>query len=209
MAEITGTVRTMHDKGMHAVGRARIIVYFYSTLLSSSVSFTYRRFLSLSLIMTFLSVSPSPSRPLLLAALCLFSLVGAQFNEPPGQRRGQTYRVLEFENGSVNQRFEGSLRYYCTFRGKWTKERHPNDFPRSPSYSAPLIISHSNGYRMWTGSETATLGVESIAEVSKVLYCLCVCVCVFVRFRGCMCACVHVCVEYYGKWGFLACFLAC
>jgi len=98
----------------------------------------------------------------LLAPLCL--LVNAQFNEPPGQRREQTFKVLEFEHGTVDQRFEGTLRYYCTFRGKWNKQRHPNDFPRSPSWSAPVILSHSNGYRMWTGTETATLGVESIAE---------------------------------------------
>jgi hypothetical protein len=90
-----------------------------------------------------------------------------QFNEPPGELREQTYSVLEFEHGSVNQRYDGTMRYYCTFRGKWTKERHPADFPRSPSWSAPIMISHSNGYRMWTGTETATLGVESIAEVSN------------------------------------------
>lgn len=93
-------------------------------------------------------------------------IVHAQFNEPPGELREQTFRVLEFEDGTVNQRFEGTLRYYCTFRGKWTKERHPIDFPRSASWSAPIMISHSNGYRMWTGTEAATLGVESIAEVS-------------------------------------------
>lgn len=104
--------------------------------------------------------------------LCLFfgclcwAACWAQFNEPPGERRNQTYGILEFENGSVNQRYDGTLRYYCTFRGKWTKERHPVDFPRSASWSAPVILSHSNGYRMWTGDETATLGVESIAEVS-------------------------------------------
>ena len=96
--------------------------------------------------------------------------VGSQqagvFNEPPGERRDQTFRVLEFEDGSVNQRFQGTLRYYCTFRGKWSKERHPRDFPRSASFSQPVLISHSNGYRMWTGTEAATLGVEALAEVS-------------------------------------------
>jgi len=86
------------------------------------------------------------------------------FHEPDGQRREQTFRVVEFEDSSINERFEGTLRYYCTFRGKWSKERHPNDFPKFPSWSAPVMISHSNGYRMWTGTETATLGVESIAE---------------------------------------------
>ena len=99
-------------------------------------------------------------------------VVHSQFNEPPGQRREQTFKVLEFENGNINQRFEGTLRYYCTFRGKWSEERHPIDFPKSPSWSAPVMISHSNGYRMWTGTETATLGVESIAEVR---WCICVC----------------------------------
>ena len=102
----------------------------------------------------------------LLIFYVLFGLVSCQFNEPPGQRRRQTFRVLEFENGNINQRFEGALRYYCTFRGKWNEQRHPIGFPRSPSWSAPILISHSNGWRMWTGTETATLGVESIAEVS-------------------------------------------
>lgn len=99
-------------------------------------------------------------------ALFFVCHVRAQFNEPPGERREQTFRVLEFEDGTVNQRFEGTLRYYCTFRGKWTKERHPVDFPRAASWGPPIMISHSNGYRMWTGTEAATLGVESIAEVS-------------------------------------------
>lgn len=94
---------------------------------------------------------------------------GGTFNEPPGQRREQTFRVLEYEDGTINQRFKGSLRYYCTFRGKWSEERHPRDFPKSPSFSAPIMISHSNGYRMWTGSEAATLGVEAIAEVRLIL----------------------------------------
>ena len=92
-----------------------------------------------------------------------------QFNEARGQRREQTFKVLEFENSNINQRYPGTLRYYCTFRGKWSEERHPNDFPRYPSWSAPVLISHSNGYRMWTGTETATLGVESIAEVRTFL----------------------------------------
>ena len=68
---------------------------------------------------------------------------------PEGERRDQTFQVLEFENGLINQKFDGILRYYCTFRGKWSKERHPQDFPRSPSFSAPVLLSHSNGYRMW------------------------------------------------------------
>jgi hypothetical protein len=94
--------------------------------------------------------------------------VSAQFLTPAGERRNQTYHFVEFNNSEVDQTFDGMLRYYCTFRGKWSKERHPNDFPRSPSYSAPVMISHSNGYRMWTGTETATLGVEMIAEVGDV-----------------------------------------
>jgi len=104
-------------------------------------------------------------------ALALSALVaivhgqsGGTFNEPPGQRREQTYRVLEYEDGTINQRYKGTLRYYCTFRGKWSAERHPKDFPKSPSFSQPIMISHSNGYRMWSGTEAATLGVEAIAE---------------------------------------------
>lgn len=90
--------------------------------------------------------------------------VEGQFNEPPGQRREQTYRILEFESSNINQHYPGDLRYYCTFRGKWSKERHPNDFPRSPSFSAPVMISHSSYYSMWTATETVTAGVEYLAE---------------------------------------------
>jgi hypothetical protein len=108
-----------------------------------------------------------PPLPLLVATLLAITTSEAQFNEPPGERREQTFKVLEYENSNINQRYPGTLRYYCTFRGKWSAERHPNDFPRSASWSAPVIMSHSNGYRMWTGTEAATAGVESIAEVRK------------------------------------------
>uniref|UniRef100_A0A7R9ZLK4 Spondin domain-containing protein n=1 Tax=Craspedostauros australis TaxID=1486917 RepID=A0A7R9ZLK4_9STRA len=86
------------------------------------------------------------------------------FQEPDGQRRDQTFRVLSFENSNIHQTYPGTLRYYCTFRGKWSKSRQPVDFPKSASWSQPVMIAHSNGYRMWSGTETATLGVESIAE---------------------------------------------
>ncbi|KAG7342416.1 hypothetical protein IV203_007509 [Nitzschia inconspicua] len=101
---------------------------------------------------------------LIVTAAILMVVVGGQFNEPPGKRREQTFKVLEFENSNINQRYPGTLRYYCTFRGKWSAERHPNDFPRRPSWGPPIIVSHSNGYRMWTGTEAVTAGVESIAE---------------------------------------------
>jgi len=87
-----------------------------------------------------------------------------QFNEPPGQRREQTFRILEYELSNINQHYPGDLRYYCTFRGKWSEERHPANFPNSPSWSAPTLVSHSKNYRMWTGTETVTAGVEYIAE---------------------------------------------
>jgi hypothetical protein len=126
----------------------------------------------------------------LLLFLTTISPINAQqnqpgFYEPDSSRRDQTFSVLEFENGNINQRYDGPLRYYCTFRGKWNEERHPQDFPLHPSWSAPVIISHSNGWRMWTGSETATLGVESIAEVSVgscVLHCCRECWIVYSRY---------------------------
>ena len=92
-----------------------------------------------------------------------------QFNEPQGQRREQTFRVVEFETSNINQHYPGDLRYYCTFRGKWSKERHPNDFPASPSWSGPIMVSHSKNYRMWTGTETVTAGAEYVAEVRNVV----------------------------------------
>lgn len=103
---------------------------------------------------------------LLLSATNTYTIPGclAQFNEPPGARREQTFRVEEFELSNINQHFPGDLRYYCTFRGKWSGERHPKDFPKSPSWSAPTIVSHSKDWRMWTGTETVTAGVEYLAE---------------------------------------------
>jgi hypothetical protein len=100
-----------------------------------------------------------------LLVLISINNVNGQFNEPPGQRREQTYRILEYEASNINQHYTGLLRYYCTFRGKWSKERHPNDFPSSPSFSAPIIVSHSKNYRLWTGTETVTAGIEYVAEV--------------------------------------------
>ena len=103
---------------------------------------------------------------LIAALLCSIGVqVQAQFNEPPGQRREQTYLVREFELSNINQYYPGDLRYYCTFRGKWSEERHPNDFPKTASWSAPVIMSHSKDWRMWTGTETVTAGVEYMAEV--------------------------------------------
>mmetsp|Transcript_29159 Transcript_29159/g.62487 ORF Transcript_29159/g.62487 Transcript_29159/m.62487 type:complete len:588 (+) Transcript_29159:179-1942(+) len=99
-----------------------------------------------------------------LASASKNTFANAQFNEPPGQRREQTYRIVEFEASNINQHYPGILRYYCTFRGKWSKERHPNDFPGSASWSAPVLVSHSKDWRMWTGTETVTAGVEYIAE---------------------------------------------
>jgi len=103
---------------------------------------------------------------LLLLLLCSMTIETAtgQFNEPPGQRREQTFRILEYELSSINQHYPGDLRYYCTFRGKWSEERHPFDFPSAASWSAPTLVSHSKNYRMWTGTETVTAGVEYIAE---------------------------------------------
>jgi len=116
------------------------------------------------------NVIPNASFPIAFLLLLLVTvpttLVRSQFNEPPGQRREQTYRVLEFEVSNVNQHYPGDLRYYCTFRGKWSEERHPRDFPTAAyrSFSAPVMISHSKGFRMWTGTETVTAGVEYLAE---------------------------------------------
>ena len=110
---------------------------------------------------------------LLLLLSMTVEVVTGQFNEPPGQRREQTFRVLEYELSSINQHYPGDLRYYCTFRGKWSQERHPFDFPSAASWSAPTLLSHSKNYRMWTGTETVTAGVEYIAEVRHVLFVVC------------------------------------
>jgi hypothetical protein len=135
-----------------------------------------RQFLTLPLLWWWLLLSTT------ITITSVTSQSSGAFNEPPGERRDQTYRVLEFEDGTINQRYTGVMRYYCTFRGKWSEERHPRDFPNSPSFSQPVLTSHSNGYRMWTGTEAATLGVEALAEVSTLL-CLGTLFRCFVHFR--------------------------
>ena len=139
---------------------------------------------------------------------CSIGLVEGQpaefgFLEPGGQLRDPTFQVLEFDNGQINQVYDGTLRYYCTFRGKWSKVRHPADFPRMSSWGAPVMISHSDGYRMWTGTEAATLGVESIAEVR----CVCLCSCfVSVSIQETILLCVNFDDEKHYTLTLTSCF---
>jgi len=138
------------------------ITIIMSTISSSGSS--YQKLMTPTTLLSLLLVHLMTSGPEFIKG------VNSQFNEPPGQRREQTYRILEYELSSINQHYPGDLRYYCTFRGKWSEERHPFDFPSAASWSAPTIISHSKNYRMWTGTETVTAGVEYVAEVSLYLY---------------------------------------
>lgn len=93
------------------------------------------------------------------------TVTAQQFNEPEGQRRDQTYRVVEFENSGIDQSYDGYLSYDCTFRGKWSQARHPREFPTRASWSMPVMVSHSNAWRFWTGTEAVRTGAESVAEV--------------------------------------------
>jgi len=57
--------------------------------------------------------------------------------------------------------------YQCIFTNLWTKSRHPNDFPKNPHWSPPVVVSHDLEYFLFREGENATEGLESVAETGN------------------------------------------
>lgn len=57
-----------------------------------------------------------------------------------------------------------SATYEVTFTSTWSAATHPEDFPSNPHYSPLIGASHDADVSLWKPGETATPGVESMAE---------------------------------------------
>ena len=54
--------------------------------------------------------------------------------------------------------------YSVTFNATWSVATHPRDFPRGAHFSPLIGAVHDDGARFWASGETATPGIESMAE---------------------------------------------
>lgn len=57
-----------------------------------------------------------------------------------------------------------SAQYRLTFEATWSAVTHPIDFPPNPHFSGLIGASHSPAVRLWEEGETATPGIENMAE---------------------------------------------
>ena len=54
--------------------------------------------------------------------------------------------------------------YSIVFDATWSATTHPNSFPRGAHFSPLIGAVHNDGVRFWATGETATPGIESMAE---------------------------------------------
>ena len=54
--------------------------------------------------------------------------------------------------------------YSVVFDATWSATTHPNSFPRGAHFSPLIGAVHNDGVRFWATGETATPGIESMAE---------------------------------------------
>lgn len=59
-----------------------------------------------------------------------------------------------------------TAKYFCEFVNRWTKKRHPVNFPGDAHWSPPVILAHDKSYRIWKAGRLATPGARLLAEVS-------------------------------------------
>jgi hypothetical protein len=90
---------------------------------------------------------------LLLLAWCLF---GAN---------AQNYNLISSEASDVP--LAENVQYSCLLTNLWTSARHPVAYPKFAHWNPIVLVAHSQGYTMWREGQTASPGVENVAEVSK------------------------------------------
>ena len=54
--------------------------------------------------------------------------------------------------------------YSVVFDATWSVATHPRDYPRGAHFSSLIGAVHDDGVRFWASGETATAGIESMAE---------------------------------------------
>lgn len=57
-----------------------------------------------------------------------------------------------------------SATYEVTFTSTWSEATHPEGFPSNPHFSPLIGAAHSADVALWGAGETATAGIESMAE---------------------------------------------
>ena len=57
-----------------------------------------------------------------------------------------------------------SAAYSVVFNATWSAATHPTDYPGGAHFSPLIGAVHDDGVRFWASGETATLGIESMAE---------------------------------------------
>lgn len=62
---------------------------------------------------------------------------------------------------------EESARYLLTFEATWSAGTHPTEFPPNPHFSGLIGAAHRDGVRLWEEGETATPGIENMAETGR------------------------------------------
>lgn len=62
---------------------------------------------------------------------------------------------------------QGSATYRVTFVATWSPTSHPGAYPPNAHFSPLIGATHGAGYSMWGPGETATLGLEFMAEVGS------------------------------------------
>lgn len=77
----------------------------------------------------------------------------------------EIYNFTYSTDSGVWWRTVNATKYYCIFRNHWTKERHPNEYPKLARWSDIIMYSTNKEYRPWLKNRAASLGVEKIAEV--------------------------------------------
>jgi len=95
--------------------------------------------------------------------------VAEQFNSRPDTiRRSTPSEKLVFLSGSEYWRNEADrqqMRYYCTFRNLWTKQRHPVDYPTTQArWSPEIVYSGIESNQPWRLGDSVTVGIEKLVE---------------------------------------------
>jgi len=67
--------------------------------------------------------------------------------------------------GVTPQETTNKTSYKCTFRNLWTKERHPQNFPKELGrWGGPIMYTHTLQFQPWANGKSVTPGIEKIAE---------------------------------------------
>lgn len=60
-----------------------------------------------------------------------------------------------------------SAEYTATLETLWSRSSHPNNFPSSAHFSRLIGASHSNNVSFWAPGQSATPGIEAVAELGS------------------------------------------